>query len=945
MKTIQSVITTLMLLCMSLGMQAQAVYITVPDGRSIGSSRTREQRPVGDTWGLSVSGKIYGSDELEEKPYPLPNAHIQLVCLNDTTAKTVETSWGDGMFYGWLNVVKKRIKKNEAPRVQMKVTFVGYEPYEKVLTLEKQYEDEERKKGNYQWGLHLDSVVLKSTPMSTQEVLIVGELKRMYESGDTTIFNVDAFEMPRGTVLLNLVRRMPGLRYEEGQLTYRDSVIHEIRLNGESFFAHDMRIALENIENQDLKQFRIYKTQADTLSTDTTKHLVADMITKNPVDNVVMTKPEVGTTNIKNTYHFMMTGLQWKSGNRGEWNADVRLDDLPSASTKKNSNNSVNGSLRRQFGNTSIAYRPNYNYIDNRYSSELLSSTIMPEYEQYSISTSESKNYNNNTGHNLSANGMLTERGFWNINTNYSYNDSQDYDRSSNASYSGNPYGGENNELLDETQLKAIGLNRQTSESQSRSHQQQYSINGHFNSSFEGNKVFKYPSISFNVAYSGNEQYGSSTEWQQTDYLQYGDSVWTYRRRNITPSNSGRFTASTDYGFQFGPEKLRQRINLTYEFEHDCNERDNVYYDLMNDGRQLDSLSSHERTMNVEHRIQANYNINIKGVNLSVNVAYMPTRNRYEYVRLDGVKADTTQHTADISGTVQMSYHFTPSRSMSLYYYVSSQMVSGSNLVQPTTIDNPLFIRVTNPNLKKPVRHSFNMHANLGAWAFGANYGFSRNNVSSRSIYNKKTGGTISSLENINGNWGTRLNARYGTDFKHANIAINVAHNYNHSVNYIQTSDAEGKKGMSNVQNIEVNPQFTLYTQHFDLSLSGRYNYQWGNSDYATSMDKMHNYQINSSFNYWIGERLTFNTDLNVSGRAGGKMRDVNRTDFIWNMGVEYKLLKDYRGLLKLTWYDILKERSNFSTNISATGRSELRTSGNPHYVLLTFQYKLYKMK
>ena len=97
MKTIQSVITTLMLLCMSLGMQAQAVYITVPDGRSIGSSRTREQRPVGDTWGLSVSGKIYGSDELEEKPYPLPNAHIQLVCLNDTTAKTVATTWDQGM--------------------------------------------------------------------------------------------------------------------------------------------------------------------------------------------------------------------------------------------------------------------------------------------------------------------------------------------------------------------------------------------------------------------------------------------------------------------------------------------------------------------------------------------------------------------------------------------------------------------------------------------------------------------------------------------------------------------------------------------------------------------------------------------------------------------------------------------------------------------------------
>ena len=111
-----------------------------------------------------------------------------------------------------------------------------------------------------------------------------------------------------------------------------------------------MKIALENIENEDLKQFRVYKTQADTLSTDTTKHWVADMITKKPVNRVEVAKPEIGTTNVKNTYHFKMEGLQWKSGNRGEWNATLGLDDLPSPSSNKNSMNRINGSFRRQYG-------------------------------------------------------------------------------------------------------------------------------------------------------------------------------------------------------------------------------------------------------------------------------------------------------------------------------------------------------------------------------------------------------------------------------------------------------------------------------------------------------------------------------------------------------------------------------------------------------------------
>ena len=86
-------------------------------------------------------------------------------------------------------------------------------------------------------------------------------------------------------------------------------------------------------------------------------------------------------------------------------------------------------------------------------------------------------------------------------------------------------------------------------------------------------------------------------------------------------------------------------------------------------------------------------------------------------------------------------------------------------------------------------------------------------------------------------------------------------------------------------------------------------------------------------------------SDLNISGQVGSKLQDANRTDVIWNLGVEYKVLRDHRGLIKLQWYDILQQRRTFNSYITSTGRSEYRSSGNPHYVLLTFQYKLYKMK
>lgn len=922
-----------LLFCISIGMQAQGII----------SGQTNRHQTVGEQIWLNISGRILGTDEMDPKPYPLPSANIQFVCLNDTTVKEVAVTNKDGHFFRGMNVLKKRVKKNDVPRVRMKVSYVGYETYTQDLKLAFRYYDENNKSYGGGWQLNLDSIVLKSKPMSVDEVVIVGELKRMYESGDTTVFNVDAFEMPRGTVLLNLVRRMPGLRYEDGQLTYRDSVIHEIRLNGESFFAHDMKIALENIENADLKQFRIYKTQADTLSTDTTKHLVADMITKKPVNKVELTKPEIGTTTVKNTYHFQMQGMQWKKGDKGEWNANAQLDDLPEYSSKKNSNNRIDGSFRRKFGKTQVQFRPQYSYNDRRNNQESLNSTIMPEYEQYSTSTSQSKNYDSNTSHNFGISTPL-KAGSLNANVNYSYSDSKSHSQSSSATYNGNPFVGENNELMDEEQLAGITLNRRSSESSSRSHQQTVNMQSNFYKYFDGEANAH---IEVRMTLNTNKRFQSSTERQQTDYVQYGDSVWRYLRESLSPTNSERLGLTARGGFDFGPEKLRQSMTFTYEFTHNNSESERVYYDLTNNHQRLDSISTYQQTKTDAHNISIDYRLNFKRFGFSQNIRIAPTRDTYHYERKDGVMADTTQQAPLLNTNTSLSFRISQNHYMNLSYQYSNRLIPGSNLVEPTTNNNPLYIRMANPNLKKPENHYFYLNTNWGGgWSLNADYSFSRNNISSRSIYDPKTGGTISTPENINGNWGFGGNASYRTDFKHANISVNGGYNYNHSVSYMQALGAtESGKGYSNIHTISLTPRFVLYTKHFDLTLNGSYRYQWGESNYMTSMEKSHTYSINSTWNYWLGNRLTLKTDLNISGQEGSKMRDGNRTDFIWNLGVEYKVLRDYRGLLKLTWNDILQERSNFSSYITATGRSEYRSSGNPHYVQLTFQYKLYKMK
>ena len=136
-----------------------------------------------------------------------------------------------------------------------------------------------------------------------------------------------------------------------------------------------------------------------------------------------------------------------------------------------------------------------------------------------------------------------------------------------------------------------------------------------------------------------------------------------------------------------------------------------------------------------------------------------------------------------------------------------------------------------------------------------------------------------------------------------------------------------------------------VYGKKYDLSLDGGYGYQWDKTNYTTERDRVHSYRLNTKFNIWPTDRLTLTTDLNVNGHAGYRMADANRADIIWNLHAEYKFLRNYRATVKLSWYDILRNQRNYSGSHSGTAWSENRTSGTTTYALLTFQYKLYKMK
>lgn len=227
---------------------------------------------------FTITGKVYAVDTFHVKPYPLAGAAVKVMLPTNKEYKTYgNASNKDGLFS--VNIYADNSIKSYNAKLQ--VSYVGMEPWEKTVKMKLKSSD-----GIPVYTAYVDSVVLKSKSVTLEEVQIMGELRKVYMRGDTTVFNVGAYKMPEGSMLLELVRRLPGLHYTDGRLTYKGRSIAEMRLNGDTFFKNDITIALKNMPNSVLKSVEVYEAKTDTTNPNSKKKLVMDMKTTKKVSKM-----------------------------------------------------------------------------------------------------------------------------------------------------------------------------------------------------------------------------------------------------------------------------------------------------------------------------------------------------------------------------------------------------------------------------------------------------------------------------------------------------------------------------------------------------------------------------------------------------------------------------------------------------------------------------------
>ena len=180
---------------------------------------------VAQTERVKVTGNVTDYETLE----PVMQATIQLLTLPDSTFRTGATTDMKGYF---------EMNERLAPgKYSIKVSFIGYGTQNHDFTVTKETSH-----------VRFDSIRLKTDALLLQEAVIEAQMAQVQVVDDTVMFNAETFRVPEGSMLEELIRKLPGYEVgDDGSVTYNGKAVSKILVDGKEFFSGDKSISMKNL--------------------------------------------------------------------------------------------------------------------------------------------------------------------------------------------------------------------------------------------------------------------------------------------------------------------------------------------------------------------------------------------------------------------------------------------------------------------------------------------------------------------------------------------------------------------------------------------------------------------------------------------------------------------------------------------------------------------------
>lgn len=160
-------------------------------------------------------------------------------------------------------------------------------------------------------AIYFDEIELfhSAATKKLDEVTVTASKVKMVMKGDTLVYDATAFRMADGSMLDGLIRALPGAELNDnGQISVNGKFVSELLVNGREFFKGDPKVALANLPAYTVKNIKVYGKKDDYIA-EHKENLVMDVNLKREYAKGIISNYEIGGgTGLDGTWNIKWLG-------------------------------------------------------------------------------------------------------------------------------------------------------------------------------------------------------------------------------------------------------------------------------------------------------------------------------------------------------------------------------------------------------------------------------------------------------------------------------------------------------------------------------------------------------------------------------------------------------------------------------------------------------------
>ena len=875
-------------------------------------------------------------------------------------------------------------------RFILKITYIGYKDLYHVVNVEGK-------------PVNVGTLTIAPDTKMLKEVEVVKNVAKVYSKEDTLIYNATAYKTPEGSVVEELVKKLPGAEVgDDGSIKINGKTVQKILVDGKEFMTGDTKTAIKNLPTSIVDRIKTYDEKSDlsrvTGIDDGNDQTVLDFGLKRGMNRGMFANIDAGIgTNERYSSRAMAAMMKdnWRVMGFASANNVNDMGFGGGGGGGRFGGGGRNGLQASKMGALNFNYEEKnklkwdgsvrWNHGDGDAWSRRSTENFVSRTGSFSESVNQ--NYSRSNSWNAQMRVEWMPDTLWNISfrPSWSFNTNDGTSSSASGTFSDDPYNyvsSTDNIAYMASQL--LGIDSALVVNQRQNGSLSYSDSKRLGGTLQLNRKLGGGGRNITLQMGGNYNEGASESFSRSvvDLYQLatGDSTYQRNRYNVTPTKNYDYNARITYSEPILPATFLQ---FSYNFQYRFTESDRSTYDFwsMNNPAQRydmsglypdyrewdgflgaldghnytefidDSLSRFSQYKNYIHTGEVMLRVIRKAYNFNVGVQIIPQHTQFSY-RYMGNDIKTDRDVVNWSPTANFRWKISDRGQMRFEYRGSTSQPSMTDLLPITDNSDPLNITSGNPGLKPSFTQRFNWRFNNyyerhQRFVFAnLNFSTTSNSVANMVKYDPVTGGRESHPENINGNWNIGGNFTFNTAIDttgYFNVNTSTDVNYSNNVGYIDLLRDGNISKMTTKQTTigeRLGGSYRNDWMEFEINGGVRYNYVYNalqpNSNLSTWA---FNYGFNTTLQAPWG--MQFTTSLNMSSRRGYSDASANTNELIWNAQISQSFLKGKPLSVRLEFYDILGNQSNFSRSISAMSRTDNWYNSINSYVMLRATYRL----